>query len=94
MGELGTDAAEIAPDPGQYRLDLLGRFFREGCRKIRTSDSLLTQRRPDQLRDASEQVGCLVRIEIARGPQHADRDRADGGFAERLEGVTKPGLER
>ena len=92
MRKLGSAPAEIFPDPTQDRLDLLGRFFRECRGKIRASDSLLAQRRADQARDPPEQVGCFVRIEIARGPQQADRERADRGFAERFEGVAKPGL--
>ena len=56
MGELGADAAEIVPDAGQDRLDLLGRFFREGGRQVSAADALLAQQRADRAGDAGEKI--------------------------------------
>jgi len=85
MSELGTDAAEIVPDAGQNGLDLLGDFSGKAAvrfsRPIRSSRSL----RPDEAGDAAKEVCGLVRIEIARRAQQADRQRAtaasDNGLA-------------
>ena len=73
MGELGADAAEIVPDAGQDRLDLLRRFFREGGLQIFAADAVLAQPAADELRDAAEKIGGLDRVEIARGAQQPDR---------------------
>ena len=87
MGELGADAAEIVPDAGQDGFDFLGRFFREGRLEILAADAVLAQPAADEARHAAEENRGLVRIEIARGAQQRDRQRADGGFRHRLGGV-------
>ena len=89
MGELGADAAEIVPDAGQDFLDFLGRFFREGGCQIFAADPVFAQPRTDEARDAAEPVRGLDRVEQAGGAQHADRQRADRGVAERLGRVAK-----
>ena len=80
MGELGADAAEIVPDAGQDFFDLFRRFFREGGREVLAADPVLAQPAADEAGDAAEEIGGLVRIEIARRAQQGDRQRADGGF--------------
>jgi hypothetical protein len=90
--ELGADAAKIVPDAGENDVDLLGRLLREGFGEIVAADPLLAEARADPLRDPPEQVGGLDRIEIARGAQHADRECAHGGCAERFRGLTQSGL--
>ena len=92
MSEFGADPAEIVPDAGEDGLDLLGRLFREGGGQVGAADPLLAQFWPDQPGDPGEQVRGLVRIEVAGGPQEANSQRADGGFAERLGRVPKPRL--
>src|ERR1700753_975358 len=87
MGEFGADPAEIVPDPGQNRLDLFGRFFRKCGGQIGTGDPLLAQQRANAPGDTAEQVCRLDRVEIAGGPQHADRQRPYRRFAERLGGL-------
>ena len=71
MGELGADAAEIVPDAGQNRFDLFRRFLREGGLEIFAADPVLAQPAADEARGAAEEIGGLVRIEIARRAQHA-----------------------
>ena len=92
VGELGADAAEIVPDAGQNGFDLFRRFFREGGLEILAADPVLTQPAADEAGSAAEQIGGLDRIEIARGAQQRDRQRADRGFRHRLGGVAKARL--
>ena len=92
MGELGADAAEIVPDAGQNGFDLFRRFLGEGGLEIFAADAVLAQPAADEAGDAAEEIGGLVRIEIARGAQQRDRQRADGGFRHRLGGVAKARL--
>src|SRR5260370_26058158 len=84
MRELGADAAEIIPDTSKDGLDLFRGFFRECSFQIVAADPVLAQPSADEAGDAAEQVGGLDRIEIARGAQHAARQRADGAFGHRL----------
>ena len=92
MGELGADAAEIVPDAGQNGFDLFRRFFGEGGLEIFAADAVLTQPAPDEARDAAEEIGGLDRIEITRGAQQRDRQRAHGCFRHRLGGVANARL--
>ena len=89
MGELGADAAEIVPDAGQNGFDLFRRFLREGSLQVLAPDAVLAQSSSDEAGDAAEEIGCFVRIEIARGAQQRDRQRADGGFRHRLCGIAQ-----
>jgi hypothetical protein len=43
MGELGADAAEIVPDPGQDGFDFFRRLLREGGLQILAPDAVLAQ---------------------------------------------------
>ena len=92
MGELGADAAEIVPDAGQNGFDLFRRFLGEGGLEIFAPDAVLAQPSPDEAGDAAEEIRGLVRIEIARGAQQRDRQRADGDFRHRLGGVAQARL--
>jgi hypothetical protein len=84
MGELGADAAEIVPHAGKDGLDLFRRFLGEGGREVFAPDAVLAQPPPDEAGAAAEEVCGLVRIEIARGAEQRDRQRADGSFRGRL----------
>ena len=84
MGELGADAAEIVPDAAKDFLDFLGRFFRKGGFQVFAADAVFAQPRTDEPQGAAEPVRNLHRVEQAGGAQHADRQRADRGIAERL----------
>ena len=92
MREFRTDAADIVPHAGDDLVDLLRRFFGEGGREIRPRDLVLAKQRTDAAGDLAEQIGGLDRIEVARGAQHADGQRANHGFACRLQGVANTRL--
>ena len=92
MGEFGADAAEIVPDAGQNGFDLFRRFLGECGRQILAPDAVLAQPSSDEAGDTAEEIGGLVRVEIARGAQQRDRQRADGGFRHRLGDVAQARL--
>src|ERR1700761_206954 len=94
VGELGRTAAEIFPDPAQDRFDLFGRLLGECGGQIGAADFVLTQQWADGAGGAREKIRRLLVIEIARGAQHADGQRADCGPSERLGGVANALLDR
>jgi hypothetical protein len=47
MDELGGDASEVVPRPGQYLTDLFRRLFRERSLEIAAADTMLREPWPD-----------------------------------------------
>jgi hypothetical protein len=92
MSELGTDPSEIIPDPGQDGLDFRRRLFRKRGGEIGAADAVFAQFWADPARDAAEAVGGSGRIEVARGAQQSDGQRADGGFAQWFGRIADAGL--
>ena len=73
-------------------LDFLRRFFRKGGGQIGASNLLLAHQRSDQASNATEQIGGLDRIEIARDAQHSDGQGADCEFDRRFDRIAKTGF--
>src|SRR6516165_443288 len=89
MGELGSNAAEIVPNAAQDRFDFGGGFFRKGG-EVGAADLVLLESRTKRAHEAGGEVGHVLAVGCADGPQHPHRQPTERAVAARLEMPADP----
>src|SRR5258708_22768948 len=90
MGELGSNAAEIVPNAAQDRFDFGRRFFRKGGREVGTADLVLLESRTKHAHEAAGEVGHVLAVGCADGPQHPHRQPTERAIDTRLDMPADP----